>query len=359
MLKPLTQATTLNLKLYYTDDVEEYEATAAKGIPVILWHNIYPGQPEKEEEACLRWLLFPILKKKFPKIDFYKMWGRPPYLASLNFNYGKTLSSGGEYGACDGGVMSNVKDSLLDKQGWQIDVEALAQLNLMPKFLGEIAHCITRNLATYHWKQGYDKKRKTSVMGVYEEKEEEAVLLILDVSNSVPKGISDALLALADTLRHQVNADLIITGARTYRWSMSDELPSPQKLREMIPACNESTMYWDIIKEHYAGKRIGTVIVFGDYDSPSGSRGLGRYFNARYAEGKQPYELHWDALSDWGAKEVLKRMENTQVEHMICFWIRQGRDDWSVKCCPGYGTPFLPYTKSIEIDNTWTTYIED
>jgi hypothetical protein len=150
----------------------------------------------------------------------------------------------------------------------RLDYDVIAKLGYLPKFFSNIVESISANLETYHYQERYNKKRPEIVGNFSHSGQEKPNLLIVDTSYSIPSGISASIAPLLDTMRHQMNADLIVTSAFTYRWSRWDKLPDADVILDMVGSGNESRMFAQILQEHYCNKPIGNIIVFGDDDTP-------------------------------------------------------------------------------------------
>lgn len=149
-----------------------------------------------------------------------------------------------------------------------VNLEVLQELQLMPKFIGDIMECIKSNLSTRtHWTEGYNKKLGVPV-GTFSSPSELPNLIILDVSGSIPRGISATMITLIDTLRTQVNAELIITGSNSVYYSITDDLPDPQAIRDYFGYGNETRDFYAILQKKISNRNWGHVISFGDDDYP-------------------------------------------------------------------------------------------
>ena len=149
-----------------------------------------------------------------------------------------------------------------------VDLEILQRLQLMPKFIGDIMDCIKINqTSNVHWQEGYNKKIGCTI-GNFNRSTQLPNLIILDVSGSIPRGISATMIALIDTLRTQLSADLIITSSISRFYPAGSELPDPENIRDMFGYGNETSQFFDILTEHVQGKHYGNVISFGDNDTP-------------------------------------------------------------------------------------------
>ena len=150
-----------------------------------------------------------------------------------------------------------------------VNLDVLQSLKLMPKFIGDILDCIRVNkTASVLWSEGYNKKHAACI-GNFNRSNQLPNLIIIDVSGSIPRGISATMIALADTLRSQLEADLIITGSNSRFYGRTDKLPSPQEIRNMFGFGNESYDFMSILTKEIQGKNYGHVFSFGDFDSPN------------------------------------------------------------------------------------------
>ena len=234
---------------------EEREAAASMGVPYIVWGG--------SNDKLLHILMYRLLQKRFPAIDWMKRW-------HLERNNERPVCENGGLMENDGANTPDENADLIDfiSSEYEVDIDKLMALNMLPKFIGDIANCIRETIVGHHqWENGYNKKLNCCV-GNYDQGYAVRNLIIIDVSWSIPDSISSIMLSLADTLRTQCNADLIITGGRSKFYSMERELPDPETLRQIIPHGNESVMFEKIIKDKIAGKHWGHVISFGDYDHP-------------------------------------------------------------------------------------------
>lgn len=148
-----------------------------------------------------------------------------------------------------------------------VNIEVLQQLHLLPKFIGDIVECINSNLVGAQWWEGYNKRLNCCCGNMDAGGKAKPNLIILDISWSIPRGVSNAMLQLIGTLTNTCKADLIVTGAKTFFWEYGTELPSPEEIREMIPLGNEAVMF-DKILDDLGDRAYGTVIAFGDNDNP-------------------------------------------------------------------------------------------
>jgi hypothetical protein len=149
-----------------------------------------------------------------------------------------------------------------------VNIDVLQKLKLMPAFIGDILDCVRINIGSgVYWSEGYNKKRALPV-GRYDSARQRPNLIILDVSGSIPRGISATMISLVDTLRSQLTADLIITGSISRFYPMGSKLPDPQRIRNMFNYGNESYDFFNILNMRIRGRHYGHVFSFGDDDTP-------------------------------------------------------------------------------------------
>lgn len=275
-------------RLYIAENVQDVALAKSKGIPYIKWNL---GQDE-----LIKFILRPFLEKMFPDIRWNNVLGpRRRFRTKVEMVKGGSYDSTSDEGTVlieeDDGTITERADIAVDERTFDVrngggevesvdlslyvgdlsshvNLEVLQSLRLMPAFIGDILECIKVNVGSgQFWQEGYNKKRRLYV-GNYNSAAQLPNLIILDVSRSIPRGISSTMLMLIDTLRSQVSADLIVTGRHSKWFSMNEKLPSPQLLREMVPLGQESEEFLEILKDHVAGKHYGHVFCFGDNDTP-------------------------------------------------------------------------------------------
>ena len=303
-------------RLYIAENNSDVALAREAGIPYVRW--------KWGQEELIKQLLRPVIEKMFPGIDWNKVLGKrkpvrsqvikvsghhaeePSDIADVDSEamlkaqhdydgYVDTLDhewqepdENGEYTRlvdiaeeprdCVGGTLEpNYEDFHIDRMSIQqyvgdlsssVDIDALQKLGMLPKFVGDVTDCIKHNISqSMRWTEGYTKKLGYP-LGKFNCKAELPNLVIIDVSYSIPDGIAATMLTLADTLRSQCNAELIITSARSGYYPAGAELPKPQTLRDYYGRSNESVEFWGIIEKYIAGREFGHVISFGDNDNP-------------------------------------------------------------------------------------------
>lgn len=360
-------------RLYIAENMYDAELAMSKGIPFIRWSQ---GQ-----EALIRILLRPVLEKMFPHIKWNEVLGPKPRFRTnvivcesadndditrendnaieegkgkgIIEHHGKPEPSIDDDGtitetavACSderlftgGGGDAVIEHtlSLADYVGDLsscVDLNVLQRLRLMPAFIGDILDCIKLNVGSgLYWREGYNKRLGIPV-GRYDASGQLPNLVILDVSGSIPRGISATMIMLIDTLRTQLSADLIITSDISRFYPMGSELPDPESIRDMFGYGNEAADFFAILAKNIKGRHYGHVFSFGDNDTPD-------YFN-------------------W-YKKKMPTLEGTVVEHVHHYHTGYGVGRKNQKGKTGYAKwcHMLAKKPLEDYDTSWCKVIRD
>lgn len=300
-------------RLYLAETHADVELAKDNGLPYVRWRGTH--------DEFVRALLRPALEKLFPGINWDKVLGKRKPIRSdvymtpsvidetdagiAGYDKDKMLEAQYKYDATEHefdaipdengefvrpvDIAEDRRDCPSDNSGLgydsfeqdrlsvydyigdissQVDIEILQQLKLLPEFVGEITDIIRKNLsANQYWTEGYNKKLGQA-LGNFKNRSVLPNLLIIDISWSIPDGIAATMLMLADTLRTECNAELIITSARSGYYELGTELPKVQTLRDYYGRSNESAEFLAILQKHVFGREWGHVISFGDDDNP-------------------------------------------------------------------------------------------
>lgn len=358
-------------RLYIAENQADVDTARANGIPYVKWKH---GQ-----EQLVRQLLRPALEQLFPGIKWNKVLGkRKPIRSEVVLYEGNIHDDEIEVADHDNAAMLKAQydfDDVVDTldHDWQlpnedgeytrevpiaierrdcvadnsydgyehafvedrmsieqyvgdlsscVNIDVLQKLGLLPQFVGDVADCIKKNLSqSMQWTEGYTKKLGYP-LGKFNTRNPLPNLLIIDISASIPDGIASTMISLADTLRSQLNAELIITSQRSGYYACGDELPKPQTIRDYYGRSNESAEFFSILEKHIAGREFGHVISFGDNDCPGSIH--------------KAYDWHT-------SKAVSAAMTNTKVHQVHHYhtggcWASNyaptGYAKWVTECCP-------------------------
>ena len=355
--------------VYIAEDRVEAAELRKRGIPYII-------RPEgMSDEDIAKAALFTTLKSMLPYINWYKVLGLDPRDTIVIEVPGNEESDpadahqSGDAGSdsevadiamgdrfFEGGVGLDWGERPLDKfigdRSAEVSIEELQELHLLPVFLDDIATAIRKNLYALNWSEGYNKKRGVP-LGNFDAGDEKDNLIILDISGSIPRGVSATMLTLVNTLKEAANAALIVTGSTSYFWDVQDEIPSAQHIRNIVGYGNESEMFHEILTRDIAGRHWGNVIVFGDCDRPVR---IGEYTDM----------LKRDDLAEWQRRTYSRyatseNMEGTTVDRLLLY--HTGRYvNWKnpKERIPGYAN--WVYEIGIEpeerVDKTWCKFMD-
>lgn len=334
--------------IYVVQKKDEIEAARRHGIPYIVKPRGW------SDDKLVKAVLFKTLRDKFPHIDWVKALhitassasnvevvvpvssayrctdGEDPF--DLPPDESMQVTEDGGYRPSDGGFDGDnpdledpgfdhlTIDEFIGDTLYQVSIEELQALRCLPVFLDDIADAIRQNLIGTEWMAGWNKKLACD-MGRYQLGQQARNLIIVDVSGSIPSGVAGTMVTLCETMRSQCDADLIITGNRSWWYPNGEPLPSPDRLRATIGGCNECKQFYKILREHVIGRHWGNVIVFGDQDAPEDSR---------FARHKET----WLKPEDAG--------HNTQIDNLLAFHTYRdavpGYGLWVETLCPGVPT---------------------
>ena len=295
---------TIPLPKLYVCDSSEAKECRKHGVPYII-------KPDNwDDEKLIKAVLWRTLHKKFPKINWRKLFGKEfieercmleihtPVMREVEAEHrdnpgfdtcgfsdeAMEFTENGEYRSSGGGMDEDDKldfediefesvtiDDYIGDLGYYVNIEQLQALKLLPVFLDDIANAIKLNICNTAYMDGYNKKLECN-LGSWQGADNAPNLIILDTSGSIPSGVAGTMVSLIETLRSQANADLIITSGRSEYWAAQEKLPSPDQLRRLIGGCNECRQFYAILREHILGKHWGNVIIFGDQDAPEDPR---------------------------------------------------------------------------------------
>jgi len=334
-------------EIYVVSDRAEVAVAREYGIPYLVKPAGW------DDEKLVKAVMMRMLWRRFPAIEWEQVLGishheresltivSPVTRKRVKGSNGFTASSantGGEgyRGLDDDGTQVSddddvewARESLDHAIGttWEEDVsiEELQRLKVLPTFLDDIATAIKRNLIGLQWHDGWNKKLGAP-MGRVGMGSQAPNLMVLDVSGSIPGGVSKTMVTLIDTLRTQANADLIVTGDRS-KWFGINDAVDPYVVAECVGGCNEATQFYKILADHVCGRHFGNVVVFGDDDAPDDDR-------FRHDQKNKPYKKMIEA--------------GTRFDNLLAF-------DTHFDKVPGYGlfvteiNPDIP----IEYNHDW------
>lgn len=160
-----------------------------------------------------------------------------------------------------------LKDYIRDSSVY-VDITKLKELKVFPVWLEKIEDAIKTNIhnfASYNANM-YNKKLE-GMYGSLDLTSPDKNLIIIDISGSIPKGVSSTCLALAKNLSESFYADILITGSKStlYPYENIQELNIDTIYTEN-GMDNDQTWFKNLLTGEE--KKYKTAIVFGDNHSP-------------------------------------------------------------------------------------------
>jgi hypothetical protein len=243
--------------------VSQNESAPPPGISYVI--------AEEVDFALLFRLMIPTLEKQhgyFSWPDIYKSLVGEVYYDQRVYHQKPLLQGEGHsYGAGSSAPETMTIEQLAMDKATYVDIDMLAELAMIPAFLTDIREAITVNVTNgFMWQDGFNKK--TGICsGSLIERPKPRSLIILDISSSIPDGVSAGMLTLIKTITDIVCADLIITGSTSYFYTKNEAMKLDiREVRRKIGRSNESTMFTRILETH--DMNYENVITFGDSDNP-------------------------------------------------------------------------------------------
>lgn len=323
-------------KIYVAQNETDANLAKHHGLPFIMWHESHA--------KLVKLLLIPALDQLCPGINWYALFkiSKKKYASDIEMvsgGFNEIINNGWNnktnyvdiateerlfYGTHSHGEIAIDLEAHIADQASQVNILNLINMNLFPQFVGEITNVIKSNIGRQlYWQDGYNKKHGMCI-GNYHQAHEPLNLIILDISNSIPRGISATMLTLLETLRSMVVADVIVTGSKSYYYPWGEQLPTAQWLRNNIGLGNESEMFKDIVENKLVNKRYDHLISFGDHDTPH----ICWYSISYYGKIGEIHNYHTHSSVDITgyAKGLAKLNPNAKVTY-DCSWCKFIRKD--------------------------------
>lgn len=225
---------------------------------------------ERVDFALVFRLMIPTLEKQHEYFDWPRIYTEltgENYREQRVYHQLEISGTGTSHHSSSTGRERVTLEQLAADNATYVDLDMLADLGMIPTFMTDIRDAITVNVTnSYQWNDGYDKKRGVC-SGFLTEMPKARSLVILDISSSIPDGVSAGMMTLIKTITNIVNADLILTGGRSYFYTCEEVRNMDIKEeRARIPRNNESCMFHEILRSN--DMNYENVITFGDSDNP-------------------------------------------------------------------------------------------
>lgn len=219
-------------------------------------------------------LLMPLLRKQYRYINWWKVYkqltGRDYEVVKFHLweEPEDETEDGNTYKRSDASESGSEWsiESCLGKEG-EVSVDILAELKLLPKFMSDVCEAIRVNLSQlYSWNEGYNKKQGLC-SGYMEPAKGGKNLMIIDISSSIPRGVSASLLMLMKTMVEVSHADLIVTASES-KFFYNEDVPSIDINQLAKMGRNNEGYEFTGILAKLDLDAYESVIAFGDSDWP-------------------------------------------------------------------------------------------
>lgn len=209
-----------------------------------------------------------------------------------------------------------------------VDIQKIKSLKIIPVWLDTIEDAIATNIHNFAvFNPNMYNKKLEGMYGGIEMSSPNRNLIIIDISGSIPRGVSSTCLALAKNLTESFYADLMITGSITTIYPYEEVHTLDVKNIYDINGMNNDQRHFK--KLLTSEKRIyKTAIVFGDDDSPN-----------------YPWKSGDSRMFD----EEGRKINLWEIDHLISFHTKTD------KIQAAYGRWFSP--KSSENIKDWVKYL--
>jgi len=149
-----------------------------------------------------------------------------------------------------------------------VDIQKLKALNVFPIWLSTIEEAVHTNIHNFAvFNENMYNKKLEGMYGGMELTSPGKNLIIIDISGSIPRGVSSTCLALAKNLAETFYADLMITGSKTTMYAYEEiHKLNIETIYEENGMNNDQVWFKKIVTQDERSYK--TAIVFGDNDSP-------------------------------------------------------------------------------------------
>jgi hypothetical protein len=215
-----------------------------------------------------------------------------------------------------------------------VDVEKLKSLNVFPIWLDSIEKAIHTNIHNFAvFNNNMYNKKLEGMYGGIDLVSPNKNLIIIDISGSIPKGVSSTCLVLAKNLADTFYADLLITGSKStlYAYENLSEL-NIETIYDENGMDNDQVWFRKLVTSDR--RKYKTAIVFGDNHSPC-----------------QNWHNEYNRDSSNISREDGKKMCEWEIEKLISFHTSSRSEQ------AGYADWFEP--KEVENIKDWVKYLNE
>lgn len=214
-----------------------------------------------------------------------------------------------------------------------VDIAKLKELNVFPIWLDKIEEAIKTNIHNFAtFDNNIYNKKLDGMYGGLSLTSPDKNLIIIDISGSIPKGVSSTCLTLAKNLSESFYADILITGSKStlYQYENLHTL-NIETIYEENGMDNDQTWFKNLVIGEE--RKYKTAIVFGDNHSPCSN-----------------WSNKFNTDTKTISREDGKKMCKWQIDKLISFHTN------SVKEIAGYADWFKPTEVEKILD--WVKYLD-
>jgi len=156
-----------------------------------------------------------------------------------------------------------IKDSVA-----YVDLEKLKNLNVFPIWATKLEEALSKNLYNYAvFNPNMYNKKLDGMYGSIDLTSPQKSLVIIDISSSIPEGVSATILVFGKNLAESLYADVLITGSKSTLYVYEElHLLDITRIYEENGTDNDQAWFKKLVSTE---KRVyETAIVFGDNHSP-------------------------------------------------------------------------------------------
>lgn len=259
--------------------------------------------------------------------DFW--WNNTVY---IDYATGKDVDSSYFELSTDISTDKTLFDKFIKDSAVYVDIKKIKDLNVFPLWLNKIEEAISTNIHNFAvYNPNMYNKKLEGVYGSLDLVAPDRNLIIIDISGSIPKGVSSTCLALSKNLAESFYADLLITGSKSTLYSYENlcEL-DVERIYDENGMDNDQVWFKKLVSSEV--KNYKTAIVFGDNHHPGD-----RWTNT--------YNSGTKTISDEDGKKLCK----WNVDKIISFHTTSSTE------IAGYARWFD--TKEIERMKDWVKYL--
>lgn len=241
------------------------------------------------------------------------------------------LSELSSLGDSKGAFKKYIKDSAV-----YVDIDKLKSLNVFPVWLDTIETAIHTNIHNFAvFNNNMYNKKLEGMYGGIDLVSPSKNLIVIDISASIPKGVSATCLALAKNLTETFYADLLITGSKSTLYSYENlHTLNIDTIYEENGMDNDQIYFKKLLTADH--RTYKTAIVFGDNHTPC------QTWSNKYNTRTKPI-----------SRDAGKKMCKWEVEKVISFHTSNSSTDQLA----GYADWFSP--KETEYIKNWVKYLNE